>query len=134
MFRIPRPYFKQRFFSFSSKKVPTNSNKIPPRPRNPTMSESFGSKFSSRQVETLLDPLGFILEAERPHYLGLDAEKKLNPPSARELIKIEEDRITEEARRRAPKQVSLKEYGLRKKTNDPTRYGEWDIGGRTYDF
>ena len=96
------------------------------------MSESFARKFSEKEVENLLDPTGFISEKDKDQYEGL------NPETVKVSLdqkKLDYDRKKEEERRRMKKTVSLKEYGLRKKKiNDPTRYGEWDVGGRTYDF
>lgn len=97
------------------------------------MSESFGKKFRKEEVEVLLDPIGFLKDKDKEQYEGLDdVQVKKALSMTRTMTK---DRKEEEARRREKKTVSPIEYGLRKKkANDPTRYGEWDVGGRTYDF
>lgn len=47
-------------------------SKIPIRPMDPTQAESVGTKISKRDLEKLLNPIGFLEEKEKKDYEGLE--------------------------------------------------------------
>jgi hypothetical protein len=97
------------------------------RPQNPTMDESFGTKFSDSEVKKIMDPKGFIDEREYKDYDGIDAIGK--KPEDQAKVDTGKDVKVEVATEK-----DNKEYGFRIKGPEPTRYGDWERNGRCIDF
>ena len=89
-----------------------------PKPPNPTMAESFGTKIEKKDLEKMMNPIGFLSEKDFNEYDGIDLEGKL-------VKKKPED---------GKKELGSKEYGFKVKGPEPTRYGDWERKGRVSDF
>ena len=106
------------------------SQKPPGAPMNPTMAESFGTKVSKKDLQNLMNPIGFLDEKEYQHYEGVD-KASMEAQNAEELAEKLE-KLEEKAQQK--KEVSDKEYGFKVKGPEPTRYGDWERNGRCFDF
>jgi hypothetical protein len=94
------------------------------KPPNPTVAESFGTKFTDDQIKKIMDPKGFIEEKEYRDYKGVDAigkkpedQTKVEPPKDGKVVEVDNQ-----------------EYGFRINGPEPTRYGDWERKGRCIDF
>jgi Uncharacterized conserved small protein len=117
-----------RFFS-------SNKDQNIPRPPSPTATPSFSKKFSPKEVEKLMNPMGFLKEDEILEYEGVTMEK--NQP--KELKNLFKDRSEKEYKLDSPNiQPHVKkmeaEFGFKVKGPEPTRYGDWERKGRVSDF
>ena len=98
----------------------SSNNKIP-KPRDPTVEESFQTKLSEDQMKIMIDPKGFMTEEE----------KKMEQENVVKAGEVKE----EEDQWKGAKQVKMeKEYGFKPKGPEPTRYGDWEIKGKCVDF
>ena len=101
-----------------------SSAKKIPRPRDPSIAESFQTKLSEEQVKILIDPKGFMTEEEKQF-------EEAN------TIKTQAQPTTEETQSPEPAggQKSMEpEYGFKPKGPEPTRFGDWQRKGRCFDF
>ena len=96
-----------------------------PKPQNPTMAESFGTKIRTDDLEKLMDPTGFLKEADRHEYEGIDKEGHVKQPDAESIQK---------AKAEAANKKMAPEFGFKVKGPEPTRYGDWERKGRCTDF
>ena len=100
---------------------------------DPTAAESFGTQFSKKEIEKLLDPVGFLNEKEVENYEGVEEVKDGN-------VEFKTESKTEESEPKIVHQedpdfkTMPKEYGFRVKGPEPTRYGDWERNGRCFDF
>ena len=100
-----------------------------PRPPNPTVEESFGTKFSKDQVEKFMNPKGFLDPKEFKNYEGV--EKVV----AKETIQSKEEQSdVEKVAEPKATEIDMTEYGFKIKGLEPTRYGDWERNGRCFDF
>ncbi len=84
------------------------SNKIP-RPRDPTMAESFETKLSDDQIKILMDPRGYMSEEEK----ALESKNQPNTNEQSSTLQISQPEASEIE---APvKQAMEKQYGYKPK-------------------
>lgn len=104
-----------------------------PRPPNPTMEESFGTKFSPEQVEKFMNPRGFLSKKEIQNYEGVEEiHEQPTEPISKVEAKTPEEPVAEPTKETGGRDT--KEYGFRVKGPEPTRYGDWERNGRCFDF
>lgn len=131
-FFVSQPLIVNRLsvFGFSTQ---NKDSKITPPPRS-TTAEGFGKKFSEKEVEKLLDPMGFIKKDEVPEYEGLDAQGKLKD-FKKALDDPKEKKFNYEGHNVKEHIKDMKEeVGFKHKGPEPTRYGDWEKKGRVSDF
>lgn len=94
-----------------------------PRPRDPTVAESFETKISDQQMRMLLDPKGFMSEEEKQR-------QSSNNPAINNDTKTQasDNQKTQNGKTMEP------EYGFKPKGPEPTRYGDWEVKGKCVDF
>ena len=95
------------------------------RPPNPTMEESFGTKFSKEQIDKFMNPKGFLDPKEYEKYEAAE--------NAAEAAKEKAEPEPASKQEGAPER-DMKEYGFKIKGLEPTRYGDWERNGRCFDF
>ena len=95
-----------------------SSGKKIPRPRDPSVAESFETKISDEQVQILIDPKGFMSEEEKQ----MEAKNK------------ESEARPQENSNKAEGNQMQPEYGFKPKGPEPTRYGDWQVKGKCVDF
>ena len=106
-----------------------------PRPQHSTTAAGLGKKFSDKEVEKLLDPMGFIKEDEAKLYEGLDDKGNLKDFKKALEEKPKEKKYDYESHNVKPHVKEMKEeYGFKAKGPEPTRYGDWEKKGRVTDF
>lgn len=144
---IARNLLKQIAKSISR---PFSSNYVPPVPPNPTMSESFGTKIHKKDLETLMNPKGFLKEGEEANYSDSTEEEKvvdkINTMTGKESVKektydhlkVSQEQIANENFFDKDKKIcednGKEEKGFKIKGAEPTRYGDWERNGRCFDF
>jgi len=112
-----------------------NDTKDIPIPPHPTSAEKFGKKFSEKEVEKLLDPMGFMKKDEVNAYEGLDDKGNL-----KDFKKTLEEGPKEKKYNYENHNVKShikdmpEEFGFKVKGPEPTRYGDWEKKGRVSDF
>ncbi|KRX00619.1 hypothetical protein PPERSA_12838 [Pseudocohnilembus persalinus] len=113
-------------YSFSSNKGKQ------PKFIDPTISESFQTKFSEDQIEKILDPKGFIKQSEYSQYEGIETiGKEVKNKQKIEKSQVKENESQEQQQSNPEDQ---KEYGFKVKGPEPTRFGDWERKGRVSDF
>lgn len=107
-----------------------------PRPQNPTMAESFGTKIPKEDLENLLNPIGFLDPEDHEQYEGLSEDGKVQNSSKVKSDDTTKSKAQDEATKAALSKAGTmaKEYGFKVKGLEPTRYGDWERKGRCYDF
>lgn len=98
------------------------NTKVPP-PKNPTMEQSFGPKFTEDQLKIIMDPRGY-----------LDAEEKAEAEQKKQQVQLkssDQDGQKEPLERKSEMQ---EEFGFKYKGPEPTRYGDWCLKGKCVDF
>jgi hypothetical protein len=100
---------------------------------------------SKKELEKLLNPIGFLEERERKNYEGLEGldnqrkydfvELKDSPQEKVECAKNGAELLEKvvDQPKKYPTELS-KEYGFKIKGPEPTRYGDWERKGRCFDF
>jgi hypothetical protein len=105
-----------------------------PVPPQPTVSDAFAKKFSPKEVEKILDPMGFIDKKELSQYEGLSEEGKVKELK-QELVDKEEKTFNYTSPNiKEHVKTMEKEYGFKVKGPEPSRYGDWEKKGRVSDF
>ena len=93
-----------------------------------------GTKFTEKQVNKLIDPMGFLTEEEKHNYSGLG--KDSTAASLKEVLKDKEEakpNLTSPNIKPHIKEMK-EEFGFKAKGPEPTRYGDWEKKGRVSDF
>ena len=98
-----------------------------PRPRDPTVSESFETKISQDITNILVDPRGFMSEEEKLMEVASNAEGIVQKEQE-QIIASTEARVAQQKPKMEP------EYGFKQKGPEPTRYGDWENKGKCVDF
>lgn len=104
-------------------------------PTQNTSSEAFAKKFTEREIEKFLDPMGFLKKEEIADYDVLNSAKKKD-----DFEKILKDQKPPEKKVYTSPNVKSHinemepEYGFKAKGPEPTRYGDWEKKGRVSDF
>ena len=107
--------------------------------------KQFGKGFTQAEVEKYLDPFGFLNKDEKAEALSLElAEKaKLNEANKEkvEASSIDANQVNSQPLRieatntdNKSKDKMPKEYGMKPKGPEPTRYGDWERNGKCVDF
>jgi hypothetical protein len=118
------------------------------RPMNPTVEESFGTKFSKQEIEKIMNPKGFLDPKEYKNYEGVetigqgkDAQKEgCDKPTGCGCKETPTMAATESTKADCSTPTpstpgyDKTEYGFKIKGPDPTRYGDWERNGRCFDF
>jgi len=122
------------FMNFAQPFSSKNDLKDIPRPQHSTSAEGFAKKFSEKEVEKLLDPMGFVDKRDLNSYEGLTADGKLkkvleeNPNSQEKTYNYDNHNVKPHVKEMP------KEYGFKVTGPEPTRYGDWEKKGRVSDF
>lgn len=121
------------------------------------MAESFGTKIPKKDLESLMDPKGFLREDEKKNYMdeSVDQSKETKPKinlsvdirgdnkkKMREYkfdeLKVDDKQVAGEDFFDRDKKLcntnGKDEKGFKAKGPEPTRYGDWERNGRCFDF
>jgi len=132
------------------------ADKVVVVPPNPTMAESFGTKIPKRDLESFMDPKGFLRESEKNNYeddvaeakskiskikLGADitgTSKKNQRMYEFDELKVQDKNVADEVffdrNKKLCETNGKDEGGFKAKGPEPTRYGDWERNGRCFDF
>lgn len=99
--------------------------------------KNLGRKFSPDEMKKYLDPHGFIndYKNDSEYYKeSLKEELKLKDQVKEVKIEKEEKEVSEEKSKVNETKKMPKEYGMKPKGLEPTRYGDWERNGKCVDF
>lgn len=80
--------------------------------------KNFQKDFSPQELEKYLDPYGFLNPEEKEHY----EKEQQNESQANQASKQEKGK------------EMPKEFGMKPRGKEPTRYGDWERNGKCVDF
>lgn len=93
--------------------------------------KNFGLSFSQDEMHKYLDPFGFLNKDEKEEVSILikaeEADLKKNNNK-------EDAKTNDSANTKITKEQMPKEYGMKPKGPEPTRYGDWERNGKCVDF
>ncbi|CAD8202637.1 unnamed protein product [Paramecium pentaurelia] len=112
------------------KQLFNTSKKVPPKP-----SSIMGAQLSQKQMDELMNPLGFLKENEK----GEVQEQIEKAKELKELIeKYKINKNPQSGNQNKPYELDKNgmppEVGFKVKGPEPTRYGDWIGRGRVTDF
>ena len=95
--------------------------------------KNFGRNFTKTEMEKYLDPYGFLNKEEME---AIDKKITVNYKSSETNTKNTIDDYNESLKTNHKVNVSImsKEYGMKPKGPEPTRYGDWERNGKCVDF
>ena len=109
----------------SSNNTKNNPGKITIIKANPNDFKNFGTRFSEDEIQKYMDPFGFLNPEEEQH--SIESKESLKQKN------VDKNKETKILNKPLDKPMP-KEYGMKPRGKEPTRYGDWEIKGKCVDF
>jgi hypothetical protein len=105
--------------------------------------KNFSKKFTPQEMEKYLDPYGFLNEykdyskEELNSIKNLKKDETLNQAKPELKDEFKSDKVEDSNKKvdsPIKNKLSVKEYGMKPRGPEPTRYGDWERNGKCVDF